>query len=62
MSQITNLRQARKDADRIKKRVQASENAALHGRSKAQKILEATQSERVRKMLDQHRIDGEYEA
>lgn len=62
MSQITNLRQARKDAARVKKRVQADENAALHGRSKAQKILEAAQSDRARKMLDQHRVDGEYDA
>lgn len=59
MAEITNLRQFRKDAGRMKKRAQGDENATKFGRTKAQKILEATQSEKARKMLDQHRIEGE---
>lgn len=62
MTQITNLRQFRKLSDRVKKRDQATENASLHGRSKAQKVLEASQSARARKMLDEHRLDDDEEA
>ncbi|MGH1329273.1 MAG: DUF4169 family protein [Paracoccaceae bacterium] len=62
MSKITNLRQFRKTSDRMKKREQASENASLHGRSKAQKVLEASQSARARKMLDAHRLEDDEEA
>ncbi|MGC8202726.1 DUF4169 family protein [Aliiroseovarius sp. PTFE2010] len=61
MSNVTNLRQFRKQSDRVKKRVQGDENAVLHGRSKAQKVFEATQNDRARKMLDQHQIEGEDE-
>lgn len=62
MSKITNLRQFRKASDRVKKREQGVENASLHGRSKAQKVLEASQSERARKMLDEHRLEDDEEA
>ena len=61
MSNVTNLRQFRKQADRVKKRAQGAENAANHGRTKAQKVLDAAQNERARKMLDQHQIEGEDE-
>jgi hypothetical protein len=62
MSKITNLRQVRKQVDRVKKSVQATENASLHGRTKAQKVLEASQSARARKMLDEHRLEDDEEA
>jgi len=55
---VTNLRTIRKQAERAKKSAQAAENAALHGRSKAQRVLEATQSARARSMLDAHRLEG----
>lgn len=61
MSDVTNLRQFRKQTERMKKRAEGAENAALHGRTKAQKVLEAAQSERARKMLDQHLIEDEDE-
>lgn len=57
MSKIVNLRQARKQASRMKKSAKASENAALHGRDKAQKMLEATRNDKARRMLDQHEIE-----
>ena len=59
MEKVTNLRQARKAQDRIKKAAQATENAVFHGRSKAQRLLEASQSEGARRMLDQHRLEDD---
>lgn len=61
MSDVTNLRQFRKQSERVKKRAQADENAVVHGMTKAQKVLNAAQNERARKMLDQHRIEDEDE-
>lgn len=57
MSDIVNLRRARKAAERIKKRDEATENAAKHGRTKAQRLIEATRNDKARVMLDQHEID-----
>ncbi len=54
-----NLNKARKARNKLKKRQEADENAVTFGRTKAQRILEATQNERVRKALDRHRIEDE---
>lgn len=57
--QITNLNRARKDSARAERRAKADANAAKHGRTKAQKILEATRQHKARTMLDQHHLDGD---
>lgn len=64
MSQIINLRRARKEKQRMKNREQASENAVKFGQSKAQKLLAATHEARLREVLDQHKLtpDSEYDA
>ncbi|MDF0597522.1 DUF4169 family protein [Psychromarinibacter halotolerans] len=59
MSNVTNLRQARKDRARADKRAAANENAAKHGRSKAQRVLDATQNAKAKKKLDDHRFEEE---
>ena len=55
MSQIINLRTARKQAARDLKRKSASAQAAKHGRSLAQKRLDAARAEQARQQLDGHR-------
>ncbi|ALG90835.1 MULTISPECIES: DUF4169 family protein [Actibacterium] len=61
MTTPINLRAARKQRDRVRKRAEADENAVKFGRSKAAKVLDAARSDHARRMLDQHRIDGEEE-
>jgi hypothetical protein len=61
MTTPINLRAARKQRDRVRKRAEADENAVKFGRSKAEKVLDAARSDHARRMLDQHRIDGEEE-
>lgn len=64
MSQIINLRRARKEKQHIKSREQASENATKFGKSKAEKLLAATREARLREVLDQHKLtpNSEYDA
>ena len=63
MSERTNnvvgLGKVRKARERDLRKAVADENAVKFGRTKAQKILEATQSEQARKMLDSNRIEEE---
>ncbi len=58
MSKIINLRLKRKQAKRTIKRQRADQNAALHGRSKAEKTLQQTQAVQAARALDGHRRDG----
>ncbi|MCC6006617.1 MAG: DUF4169 family protein [Rhodobacteraceae bacterium] len=57
MGGAINLRQARKLRDRAKKREQATENAAIHGESKARRALREATAERARAALDGARRD-----
>lgn len=59
MAEIINLNRARKTQARDDAKVQADANAVKFGRSKAVRIAEAAQSEKARKMLDQHELDEE---
>lgn len=59
MAEIINLNRARKTQARDDSKVQADANAVKFGRSKAARIAEAAQSEKARKMLDQHELDEE---
>lgn len=54
-----NLNHARKERARTEKRAEADANVAKHGRTKAERILEATRNARAARALDQHRIEEE---
>ena len=56
---IVNLRHARKQKARADKVVQAAENRAKFGRSKADKLHDAAESGRARRQLDQLKHDDE---
>jgi len=49
---LVNLRQKRKQVERTKKRKAADQNAALHGRSKAEKTLQNAQASQAARVLD----------
>ena len=49
---VTNLNKARKARDRAEEKAQADANALKHGRSKAERLLEAAQAEKARRALD----------
>jgi hypothetical protein len=57
MAEVVNLRSRRKAAGRAAARQTADENAARHGRSRAEKELEAARAEKAARDLDQHRRD-----
>ena len=57
MSSVSNLNQFRKQKARVEKRRQGDENAAKHGRSKAQKLAEEQAATRATQHLDQHKRD-----
>ena len=59
MAQITNLTRFRKDKARAEKRKAADENAAKHGRTKAQKAAEKAEAARTARSLDGHRRDDD---
>ncbi len=49
---VTNLNKARKARDRAAEKAQADANALKHGRTKAERLLEAAQAEKARRALD----------
>jgi hypothetical protein len=57
MGDLVNLRTARKRAKRRQAEQQAASNRLVHGRSKAERALAQSQSDKARTDLDQHRID-----
>jgi Domain of unknown function (DUF4169) len=57
MGDIVNLRNARKRAERQRAERTASTNRLLHGRSKAERELEAERKVKARRDLDRHRIE-----
>ena len=56
---VVNLNKARKARDRSEEKAQADANALKHGRTKAQRLLEAAQAEKARRALDQVRFEDE---
>jgi hypothetical protein len=56
MGDLVNLRTARKRAIRRQAEQEAEASRRLHGRSKIERALEKTRSEKAQKSLDQHRI------
>jgi Domain of unknown function (DUF4169) len=62
MAPVVNLRTARKQAKRRQAEREAAANRLIHGRSKAERNLTRSKSDKVQRSLDQHRIetgDGE---
>lgn len=57
MGTVVNLRTIRKRKARRQGEKRAAENRLLHGRSKAERRLDAAREEKAAKGLDQHRID-----
>ncbi|MEM7075734.1 MAG: DUF4169 family protein [Pseudomonadota bacterium] len=57
MTTPVNLNRFRKQKARAQKRARADENAAQHGRSKAQRKLEEARADKARKTLDGHARD-----
>jgi len=57
MAEIVNLRIARKRAARGKAESLAAEQRHVHGVSKAERSQSEGESDRQRKLLDQHRIE-----
>ena len=55
---LINLRQKRKQSERESKRKVASQNAALHGRTKAEKTLQQAQASQAARALDGVKRDG----
>lgn len=57
MSNVVNLRMARKRKARADSERVAAENRALHGRSKAEKTRDRVEAERIAGHIDGHRLD-----
>ncbi len=58
MSEIVNLRQARKRAARTAHESDAAANRARYGRTKAERTKEAAEQDRARRELDGAKKDG----
>lgn len=56
MTNVVNLRTARKRRARADKEQAASENRALHGRSKAEKLRDRKQAEKAASFVEGHRL------
>ena len=57
MSNVVNLRMARKRKARAQKEQAAGENRALHGRSKAEKSRDRMQAEKAASFVEGHRLE-----
>jgi len=57
MGDVIKLREARKQAKRLRDEKRATANRLLHGRSKAERNLGVARDTKARKDLDQHRVD-----
>ena len=54
-----NLNKVRKARARAEAKARADANAVKHGRSKAQRLLDAAQADKAKAHLDQHKFDDE---
>ncbi|HEX2512818.1 MAG TPA: DUF4169 family protein [Xanthobacteraceae bacterium] len=57
MGEVVNLRRARKKSERQRAELKAAANRLLHGRSKAERMLDAERNAKSRRDLDRHRIE-----
>jgi hypothetical protein len=58
MADVVNLRVARKQAKRRQAEQVAAQRRLAHGRSKAEKALRLSQSDKAERELDRRRLDG----
>lgn len=56
MGTVTNLNRFRKQKTRAEKRAKGNANAALHGRSKAEKQAQDKAAQKAKTQLDGHKI------
>lgn len=56
---VVNLNHVRKVRDRAAEKAQADANVVKHGRTKAERMLEAAQAEKARAALDQAKFETE---
>jgi hypothetical protein len=57
MAEIVNLRVARKRANRLRSEKLAAKTRVSHGMSKADRVLARSNREKIRRELDEHRIE-----
>ena len=57
MAEIVNLRVVRKRAERQRSEKQAAEARVFYGMSKADRALARSNTEKIRRELDEHRIE-----
>ena len=58
MGEIVNLRKVRKQAKKRDDAERAAANRIVHGRSKAERDLEARNIDKLNRHLDEHRIES----
>lgn len=56
MGDVVNLRKARKNIERQLDERQAAANRAKHGRTKAERKIEAAREAKARRDVDQHQV------
>ena len=59
MADLVNLKRFKKRIEREASAKQAEANRARFGRTKSERVLDETRTNRASDLLDQHRIDGE---
>ena len=57
MGDVINLRRVRKRAAKQRDEERAAANRALHGRAKAERLLDESQDEKRRRYFDAHKIE-----
>lgn len=59
MSEIVNLNKVRKDRERTAKKTEADQNARRFGRTKAERLSDATREAKLKRHLDQQKFEDE---
>jgi hypothetical protein len=57
MGELVSFRKTRKKIERALDKKRAASNRLLHGRSKADRNLDAARNAKARRALDQHRVE-----
>jgi hypothetical protein len=57
MSEVVNLRKTRKRVKNEEEAKRAAANRIAHGRTKAERALQDARAQKMRRLLDAHRID-----
>jgi len=59
MSEIVNLNKVRRDRERLARKTEADQNARRFGRTKAERLVEAVQSEQLKRHLDRLKFEDD---